>query len=153
MTEESTEPVSTGQQQLLEFWKRSVRLAVAVTLAVALALWALWPSEGRPLALGLLLGSMAGIARFRLSLGTLLRGPTSAAMVRSRLLGYGISAAALLIAFLLEPISPWTCALGLLVMNAALLLTDWRDRRKETTLENADEPPQDKDETADQQEA
>jgi hypothetical protein len=149
--------VSTGKQQLLEFWKRSVRLAVAVTLAVALALWVFWPADwpfqGRSLALGLLLGSIAGVARFRLSLRTLLRNPTSGAMVRSRLLGYGISAAALLIAFLLEPISPWACALGLLVMNAALVLTDWRDRRKETTLDNADKTPQERDETADKQEA
>jgi hypothetical protein len=139
--------VSTGKKQLLEFWRRSVRLAVAVALAGAVALWVFWPTgwpggSGRSLALGLLLGSMAGIARFRLSLGVLLSGPTSAAMVRSRLMGYGISGAALLVAFLLRPtVSPWTCAVGLLVMNGALLLTNWREQRAGTVAHGADETP------------
>jgi hypothetical protein len=163
--------VSTGKKQLLEFWRRSVRLAVGLALAGALALWALWPQDwpagtGRSLALGLLLGSAAGVARFRLSLGVLLGGPSRAAMVRSRLMGYGVSAAALLVAFLFRSaISPWTCAVGLLVMNAALLLTNWRDQRtgrtaaanqraaQEPPKENADEPAQQADTTADNTEA
>jgi hypothetical protein len=140
--------VSTGTDQLLDFWRRSVRLAVAVTLAAGAALWVLWPQEwlfeGRALALGLVLGSAAGVARFRLSLRTLLKGPTSAGMVRARLLGYGISAAALLVAFLLrDAVSPWACAVGLLMMNAALVITDWRDRRKEPPTTDAETAPED----------
>lgn len=132
-------------------------LAVAVSLAAAVGLWALWPKdwsfEGRTLALGLLLGSAAGIARFRLSLSVLLRGPTSGAMVRARLMGYGISAVALLIAFLLrDTISPWTTAVGLLVMNAALLLTDWRERRARTPDQDAAEPGREEQTPADKSE-
>jgi hypothetical protein len=150
--------VSTGKEQLLEFWRRSVRLAVALTLAAAVALWALWPADwpfsGRALALGLLLGSAAGVARFRLSLGVLLRGPTASAMVRSRLLGYGLSAVALLVAFLLrDSISPWTCAVGLLMMNGALLLTDWRERHGEPPTDDTENTPPDRDGPADNSEA
>lgn len=123
--------MNTGKEQILEFWSKSVRLTVAAALAGSLALWALAGDNGRALALGLLLGTMAGVIRFRIALRTLMAGPSAGAVVRSRMIGYVISGAALLVAFLFrERISPWTTAVGLLVMNGSLVLNEMLDRRK-----------------------
>lgn len=116
--------ITEGEHQLQTFWKRANRLANAGALAGALGLYFLAP-DGRALALGLLLGAMAGVARFRISYRMLRRADSPRTVVLTRLVGYGLSGGALLLAFLLpQTFSPWTTIPGLLLMNAAVVAAE-----------------------------
>ena len=76
------------------FWRRALRMARTLLLAGALLAYALLPG-GRALALGLLLGGLVSILRFKLRYRTLMRGPSARSLIGTRLLTYGMSAAAL----------------------------------------------------------
>jgi len=118
-------PMDPSDQELMAFWHRSVRTAVAVVLAGAALLWASFPVAGPALARGLLLGGATSLLRFQLSFRAMRRSPDAARLVRVRLLTYVLSGAALALAFWRrERISPWSAGAGLLAMNGAIVLTE-----------------------------
>jgi hypothetical protein len=120
---------SDGQRQLETFWKTALRVARGIALIGAVILYAF---GGRPPALGLLLGSLVSILRFQMRHSAMRKGPTTAALVRLRLIGYGMSAAALALAFAFRSVfSPWTTAPGLLVMNVSVVVAELLCRRED----------------------
>ena len=125
---------SDADQALKAFWRRATRLARVGLLGGAAALYTLAPG-GRALALGLLLGGTASMLRFQLSYNVMRRGGSAGAMVRTRVLNYAISGAALVAAFAVpQTFSPWTAVPGLLAMNAAVIAAEllWPDRTPRT---------------------
>lgn len=121
--------MNRADQELRTFWRRSVWLAHCIVLAGAVLLYCAL-TDGRALALGLLLGGATGILRFRLSYRAMVRGRSAGALVRTRLMTYALSALALGLAFWRrEQINPWTTAIGLFVMNGSILLTEMLSRR------------------------
>ena len=109
------------------FWKQVKGLSTGFALAGAALLFLLF-ENGRPLALGFLLGSIASIIRFRLQYRSLVAMAKSDAspMVKGGLLGYGLNALALAVAFIFRPIlSPWTAIAGLLITNACTLIVGY----------------------------
>jgi hypothetical protein len=111
------------------FWRRATRTAQCGVLGGAVLLYALAPN-GRALAIGLLLGAVASMARFRLMYGALVRMRSSKGLVKVRLVNYVLSGAALALAFAMaDTISPWTTVAGLFAMNASLIATEllWSD--------------------------
>jgi len=122
--------VQRCDDELQAFWQRSVRLAQGALLVGAFVLYVAVPELGTPLALGLLLGGMASIRRYRLSLRALLSGQAGA-MVRTRMLNFAISGAALGLAFWQKDVfSPWSTAAGLLVMNGSIVIVAARSPKK-----------------------
>jgi len=113
-----------ADQALKAFWQRATRLARYGLLGAAAALYALAPG-GRALALGLLVGGTASMLRFQISYTVLRAGGSAAALVRTRMLNYAISGAALVLAFAApQTFSPWTTVPGLLAMNAAVIAAE-----------------------------
>lgn len=114
---------------LRAFWVKSQRLAVIV-IAVAAPLLYCLHEQGKALALGWLLGGTASILRYRLHYRVLMRllrveGTGGGILVRTRLLTYLLSGAALAAAFCFRAvISPWTTIAGLFVMNVCVIVTE-----------------------------
>ena len=112
----------SGNRGLVRFWSRCVRLCQKAALGGALVLYL---AGGRALALGLLLGAAVGILRFHLRYRALLRGASAAALVRLRLMSYAMSALSLGAAFAWRgQLSPWSCAAGLVLMNASVIAAE-----------------------------
>lgn len=125
---------------MTKVWRCANRLATFTALAGAVVLY-FAVDPGRALALGLLLGSIVSILRFKLSYGTMRASLEADAqstppmlrirpMLGIRVVNYGLSAGALAVAFLLPAtFSPWTAVPGLFVMNAAILASEllWGD--------------------------
>jgi len=112
--------------ELRRLWHVSRRVATGLVLALAALLYVLM-DDGVALALGLILGALASMLRYRLKYSALVQMPQGGAgkLVRSRFFGYLITAAALAVAFLARPlISPWTTIPGLFVMNACVLAVE-----------------------------
>jgi hypothetical protein len=113
-------------EDLKRLWHVSRRVATGLVLAVAALLYVA-AEDGVALALGLILGALASMLRYRLKYSALVQMPRAGAgkLVRSRFFGYLITAAALAVAFLARPlISPWTTIPGLFVMNVCLLAVE-----------------------------
>jgi len=113
--------------------RRASRAATLAVLAGAVVLYVGF-REGRPLALGLIVGGAASILRYRMRYRALVRLPDAGAgvLVRARLLGYLLSGAALAVAFLLRrTISPWSAIAGLFVMNGCILAVELFSRDRE----------------------
>ncbi len=112
---------------LERFWQRSSRLSQALLLAGAALLLV---SSGRAAALGLLLGGIVSVLRFRWRYVALRRGAPAGAFVRRRLLAYSLTGATLALAFRLDHLlDPWATVAGLFAMNIAVLATEflWPD--------------------------
>jgi len=111
-----------AEQSVQEFWRWAVRLAQVALLVGSVLLYFF---GGRALALGFVVGTGVSVARFHLRYSALLKGPSTGALVRLRLLSYAMSAAALGLAFWLPHLfSPWSTAPGLLVMNACVIVAE-----------------------------
>ncbi len=114
--------------ELRAFYRRAVRLAQLLIIVGSVTLY-LAMANGRAAALGLIVGGSVGILRYCLRLRALLRLGSAGPLVRSRLVGYGLNAAALGAAFgFPETIWPWSTVAGLLLMNASLIATELRRR-------------------------
>jgi hypothetical protein len=121
-----------GEQRLLSFWRTARRLAVAIVLGGAAVLYVAAP-EGRPVALGWVLGGAVSILRYTAyfrALGRIAASP--GAVVRARLIMYAMSGAALAVAFAFaETFSLFGTAAGLLAMNAAVFVAGLLTGRRE----------------------
>lgn len=116
--------------ELARFWKRAVNLSHLITGLGAIVLLFALP-QGRAAAVGLIVGGLAGVLRWRLRYGAVRR-MDRGALVRSRLIGYAVSGAALALAFgLRQIIWPWSTVAGLLVMNVAVVTTELLDARRQ----------------------
>lgn len=131
-----------GNEELKSFWRRALVLAAVITGCVAAGLY-FGLADGRAAVLGWLLGSATSVLRFALTYRTLRAGIAPGPMVRVRLLNYGLSAAALAVAFACRPaVNPLAAAVGLLAMNAAVVLAGvlWRGKTLENSPPGADNP-------------
>lgn len=117
------------------FWRRASRIAQALALTAAGALYFL---AGREYALGLLLGAIVSMVRFRLRYRAMLQSPTAGGLVRLRLITYAMSGAALAVAFLWPAVfNPWGAIPGLLVMNVSVIAAELLDRSKISCIETS----------------
>jgi len=113
-------------EKLERLWHASRRVATVLVLGAAALLYVSM-DNGVALALGLILGGLASMLRYRLKYSALTQMPEGGAgkLVRSRFYGYLVTAAALAVAFLGRPlISPWSTIPGLFVMNACLIAVE-----------------------------
>lgn len=132
--------MNKAESQLQSFWRRANLLASTMVLVGAVALLIAAP-HGEALAMGLLLGGISSIARYRLTYRALRRGDRSG-LVRTRMLNYALSAAVLAVAFVWsDAFSPWTAAPGLLAMNVALILTDLLRREENVSTQAVGDEP------------
>ena len=118
-----------GELSLRAFWKRSVRLTQALLLLGAALLYLCAPN-GRALALGLLLGGIVSVLRFKARYAALRCAGGAGMLVGARLLGYGLSALALALAFTQpETFSPWSTVGGLVTMNFCVVAAElfWKE--------------------------
>jgi len=123
-----------GKRDLESFWKQCLRLARVLALGGSVVLYF---AAGLAAALGLLLGAAVSVLRFHVRYRALLRGAPAGALVRLRLLGYAVSAAALGAAFAFRhALNPWTTAAGLLLMNASVIATELLGRDAEPRAGN-----------------
>lgn len=122
--------MSSGGQELGDFWRRAVRLALSLILIGAAALY-FFTEQGTALALGLMLGGAASVLRFNLRYRVLTKLRAAGPLVRVLLVGYVLNGLVLASAFIFrETISPWSTAAGLLAMNASVVATEvfWREK-------------------------
>jgi hypothetical protein len=121
----------TGEaQELAAFFRRAVRTAQALVLGGAALMYFLL-SNGKALALGLLLGGAVSIVRYDLSFRVMAKSPPASTLVRTRLITYVLSGTALALAFWQrQQINPWTTAIGLFAMNGTIVATEWLSRRR-----------------------
>ncbi len=117
------------------FWRRASRIAQVLALTAAGTLYFL---AGREYALGLLLGAIVSMVRFRLRYRAMLQSPTAGGLVRLRLMNFVLSGAGLAVAFLWPAVfSPWGAIPGLLVMNASVIAAELLDRSKISCIEKS----------------
>jgi hypothetical protein len=118
----------SGADELRLFWRRALVLAAVIILGLAAGLYAGVAGslmDGRAAAYGWLLGSAVSVLRFALTYRTLQAGIAPGRLIRVRLFNYALSAAALVLAFACRPtINPLAAAVGLLAMNAAVVLAE-----------------------------
>ena len=106
------------------FWRRANRLATSIALVGGVVLYIAF-EDGRALAMGLLLGALVSLLRFRLRYRAVTSGASKGALLRTGFFSYGLSAAGLALAFgFPDTFSPWTTIAGLFAMNAALILAE-----------------------------
>ena len=121
-------------------WQRANLCATAITMLAQCSLYVVM-ERGRAGALGVLLGGLAGLIRFRLRYRALSGGKVGvSSLVGARMLGYFITAAALGAAFAWsEEISPWAAVGGTLIINFCIVafeLADSLRRRAGTEGQN-----------------
>jgi hypothetical protein len=120
-----------GERRLLSFWRTARLLALVLVLGGAAVAWFAL-REGRPVALGWLLGGMVSILRYSLYFRALGRMVSPGVVIRARLVMYALSGAALAVAFALPGrFSLLGTAAGLLAMNAAVFFAGLVTGRRE----------------------